>query len=144
MIEKLNLTDYEALYALWKRTDGMGLRSLDDSYEGIRKFIDRNPHTNFVYRENNQLIGAILCGHDGRRAYIYHAVVDTQHRGKGIGHQLVDSVIEGVKNEGISKICLVVFKNNTIGNGFWEKIGFKARVDLSYRDQMINELNLKL
>lgn len=141
MLEKLQITDYEDLFDLWKRTEGMGMRSLDDSYEGIQKFLNRNPDTNFVYKENNQLIGAILCGHDGRRAYIYHAVVDNQYRGKGIGQKLVDSVIESLQKEGINKVCLVVFSNNEIGNGFWEKIGFKSRVDLNYRDKVINELN---
>ena len=56
------------LFELWQNTANMGLRSLDDSKEGISCFLKRNPNTNFVVYEDGQLVGAILCGHDGRRA----------------------------------------------------------------------------
>lgn len=67
------MDDYEEAYELWSSTEGTGLRLLDDSKDGISKFLNRNPHTNFVCRLNGELVGTILCGHDGRRGYIYHA-----------------------------------------------------------------------
>lgn len=133
--------DYDAVFNLWQRTEGMGLRSLDDSYEGIEKFLKRNPTTNFVYEMEEKIVGAILCGHDGRRAYIYHAVVDSDFRGRGIGKELVDAVIESLRAIHIHKSALVVFKDNGIGNGFWESYGYKKRDDLIYRDFLINEKN---
>lgn len=134
--------DYDAVYALWTSTDGMGLRSLDDSKEGIEKFLLRNPNTNFVACIDGKIIGIILSGHDGRRGYIYHAAVDITHRGQGIGRQLVNTALDALKNEVINKVALVVFENNTIGNDFWEKIGFEARPDLVYRNKSINEKNI--
>ncbi|MCH4886013.1 GNAT family N-acetyltransferase [Acidaminobacter sp. JC074] len=142
MIRLLNMDDYEAVYDLWSKTAGMGLRSLDDSYEGIERFLKRNPQTNFVYEKDGKIVGVILCGNDGRRAYIYHATVDTNYRGCGIGKQLVDKVIAALKIIGINKVSLVVFKDNEIGNGFWESIGFKNRNDLIYRDLMIESQNI--
>ena len=138
MLRQFTMNDYKDVMNLWQRTEGMGLRALDDSFEGIEKFLDRNPTTNFVYSKDEKIVGAILCGHDGRRAYIYHAVVDSNYRGQRIGKELVDAVIDALRDIGINKSALVVFKNNTLGNGFWEHYGFKTREDLIYRDLQIN------
>ncbi len=142
MIRLLTIGDYDAIFDLWKRTKGMGLRSLDDSYDGIKKFIQRNPETNFVYEKSNKIVAVILCGHDGRRAYIYHAVVDNEFRKQGIGKLLVDKVVDSLDLIGIHKVALVVFKDNIIGNGFWKSVGFNQRNDLVYRDLCIEEENV--
>jgi len=142
MIRLLTIGDYDAIFDLWKRTKGMGLRSLDDSYDGIKKFIQRNPETNFVYEKSNKIVAVILCGHDGRRAYIYHVVVDNEFRKQGIGKLLVDKVVDSLDLIGIHKVALVVFKDNIIGNGFWKSVGFNQRNDLVYRDLCIEEENV--
>lgn len=141
-IRLMTLADYYAVYTLWTTTAGMGLRSLDDSKEGIAKFLLRNPNTNFVACSDGAIIGVILSGHDGRRGYIYHAAVTPYHRAQGIGTQLVDTALNALKNEGINKVALVVYENNTIGNDFWQRVGFDARPDLVYRNKSINEKNL--
>lgn len=141
-ISVMKIGDYEGAYQLWTETDGMGLRSLDDSRQGIEKFLKRNPTTNFICKMDDKLIGLILCGHDGRRAYIYHAVVLEDYRGQGIGKLLLDKVVESVRSEGIHKIALVVFEDNFIGNNFWSSQGFRLREDLNYRNKSINELNV--
>ena len=84
MIRLMTIEDYPQLIELWKSTSNMGLRSLDDSEDGILLFLNRNPKTNFVAFENGKLIGNILCGHDGRRGYIYHTVVLPEFRRQGI------------------------------------------------------------
>lgn len=82
-IRIMTISDYEETFKLWSNTAGMGMRSLDDSYEGIIKFLKRNPTTNFVARIDEKIVGVILCGHDGRRGYIYHTAVDEKNRGHG-------------------------------------------------------------
>ena len=59
--------DYEAVYELWMSCTGMGLNNIDDSKEGIAKFLERNPETCFVAETENKIAGAILAGNDGRR-----------------------------------------------------------------------------
>jgi ribosomal protein S18 acetylase RimI-like enzyme len=127
--------DYESLYDLWKNTEGMGLRSLDDSREGIEKFLRRNPATSFVAVENGKIIGTLLCGHDGRRGYIYHTAVAVAHRGRGIGRRLLSKAMEALRKEGVHKTALVVFASNGRGNAFWQKMGFTERPDLVYRNR---------
>jgi N-acetylglutamate synthase len=136
------IEDYEEVYKLWSNTAGVGMRSLDDSREGISKFLQRNPTSNFVALIKNEIVGVILSGHDGRRGYIYHAVVKVEFRGQGIGKALIEAVYKALKDEGINKIGLVVFKTNAIGNPFWQSQGWEERTDLNYYNKSININNI--
>lgn len=138
-IREMTEEDYPQVHDLGARIPGVGLRSLDDSQEGISRFLGRNPNSCFILEEEQQLIGSILSGHDGRRGYIYHAVVDERHRHTGGGKALVKAVIEALRAEGIRKVALVVFRANEAGNGFWDHLGFCTRDDLVYRDLAIIE-----
>ncbi len=137
----MQIEDYDQVFRLWEATPGMGLRSLDDTPEGISRFLARNPSTCFVAEDNDGVVGAILSGHDGRRGYIYHAAVATSRRRSGIGRALVKSVINAMKDESINKLALVAFKDNDSGNRFWESMGFTQRNDLEYRNKSINDDN---
>lgn len=139
-IRNMATKDYDGVYALWMACAGMGLNNLDDSREGIHRFIARNPETCFVYEANGVIMGVILAGNDGRRGYIYHVAVDPAHRRRGIGASLVESSLEALKRLGIHKVALVVFAKNREGNAFWERNGFTVREDLVYRNKLISEM----
>ena len=139
-IRPMTIHDYDQLRALWLSTPGMGLNDLDDSREGIARFIARNPRTSFVATEGLDVIGAIMCGHDGRRGYIYHACVRADRRGEGVGRALAEAALNALRAEGIHKVALVVFQRNGKGNAFWEKLGFTAREDLTYRNLALTEM----
>ena len=141
-IRLLMLEDYDKVYQLWTSTKGMGMRSLDDSVDGIGKFLKRNPTTNFIAQVEDKIVGVILCGHDGRRGYIYHTAVNFDYRGNGIGKKLVNAAIEALRKEKINKVALVVFDSNDLGNKFWQSLGFDKRSDLVYRNLSINENNV--
>jgi len=134
------MNDYDHVYQLWLNTPGMGLNTLDDSVEGISKYLNRNPDTCFIAEKDNELVGVIMGGHDGRRGFIYHLAVKVSERGSGIGRKLVDQTMDALKDEGIHKVALVVYGKNEIGNKFWESIGFITREDLVYRNKNITEL----
>ena len=136
----MTISDYDGVYHLWLNTPGMGLNSTDDSKEGIENFLKRNPTTNFVAECNNEIVGVIMAGHDGRRGYIYHTAILPSYRNKGLAKQLVDCAMSALDKEGINKAALVAFKKNDIGNGFWEHIGFIERDDLVYRNKNIHAL----
>lgn len=142
-IRKMTIDDYQAVYQLWNDTAGIGMRSADDSKDGIMKYLDRNPETCFVAESENKIIGAILSGHDGRRGYIYHTAVINTVRKQGIGTKLVNIAIAALKKQGINKVALVAFETNESGNCFWESQGFEERTDLVYRNKSIsNNSNL--
>ena len=118
----------------------MGLNHLDDSKEGIERFLNRNPETCFVAETEQTIVGVMIAGNDGRRGYIYHTAVHPDYRHQGIATRLVDRVMEALKASGINKTALVVFAKNAEGNAFWEKNGFTVRDDLVYRNKAINEM----
>lgn len=141
-IRKMNIGDYEGVYELWTNTSGMGMRSMDDSREGIEKYLNRNPKTCFVAEIENEIFGVILSGHDGRRGYIYHTSVKETARKHGVGKALVSAAMEALKSEGINKVALVAFNTNELGNYFWEAQGFEERKDLVYRNKSLNNSNI--
>ena len=119
----------------------MGLNDLDDSREGIERFLKRNPETCFVALKDEKVVGVIIAGNDGRRGYIYHTAVNSDYRNQGIGRKLVDNVMIALEKEGINKVALVVFERNEVGNSFWENTGFMVRDDLVYRNKNIQDMN---
>ena len=134
--------DYDKVYALWKSIKGFGIRSVDDSREGIEAFLKRNPTTSVVAIENNEVVGSILCGYDGRYGYMYHVCVKEELRRKGIGKQMVVFCMRALKAMNINKIALIAFISNDAGNAFWHQMGWKHREDLNYYDFTLNEANI--
>lgn len=132
--------DYDQLYALWMSCKGMGLNTVDDSREGMARYLGRNPETSFVAVQEGRIIGAIMAGHDGRRGYIYHTAVAPDQRKQGVGTVLVNAALKALQQQGISKAALVVFARNEAGNAFWEQQGFTQRTDLTYRNQMLTDM----
>ncbi len=139
-IRKMSINDYNGVYDLWINTPGMGLNDIDDSRDGINKYLLRNPNTCFVAENENNIIGAIIAGHDGRRGIIYHTAVSQDEQRKGVGEKLLDATMQALKDEGISKVFLVVFEKNEKGNAFWEKQRFTSRTDIIYRNKAISDL----
>lgn len=139
MIKKMTIDDYEKLFEMWQSTPNMGLRSLDDSKEGISFFLKRNPNTNFVAYDDNKLIGAILSGHDGRRGYIYHTVVLPEYRRQGIATNLVDMAVKALQEEGITRVCLNVMETNEQGKKFWIDRGWEKKDFLGFYSKAITD-----
>ena len=144
MVRAMTIDDYDEVYSLWMSIHGFGIRSLDDSREGIELFIKRNPTTSAVDVEDGKIVGAILCGHDGRRACLYHVCVSEKYRMHGIGKKMVEFCCEQLKKEKINKVCLNAFVTNTVGNKFWQKMGWNLRDDMNYYDHVLNEENLTI
>lgn len=139
-IRKMVIEDYNAVYELWSNIPGMGLNDKDDSFDGISRYIKRNPDTSFVALCENKFVGAILAGHDGRRGFIYHSAVLPEYRKQGIGKTLVEKALDELKEQGISKVGLLAFSANESGNQFWKRMGFGSRDDCTYRDKILVEM----
>lgn len=140
LIRKMTIDDYDEVYNLWMSCVGMGLNNLDDSRDGIDKFILRNPDTCLVAENDSAIVGVILVGNDGRRGYIYHTAVHPDCRKQGIAKKLVDEAMDELSALGINKVALVVFDRNELGNAFWESQGFAVRNDLVYRNKALAEI----
>ena len=145
-IRQVTIDDYDGLFALWNSTEQSkrALNPVDDSREGIERYLKRNPTTCFLAETKDgsgnapEVVGVILTGHDGRRAIIHHMCVHPSCRREGIASQLVQKAEEALRKEGISKIFGLVFKDNDVANAFWEKQGYTLRTNLNYRNKSLN------
>ena len=142
VIRPMTMEDYDAVFALWQTIHGFAIRSIDDSREGIGRFLKRNPTTSVVAQCQGRIVGAILCGHDGRRGCFYHVCVKEEYRKHGIGKRMAIAAMEALRQEHISKVNLIAFRTNEAGNQFWNKVGWKFREDLNYYDFTLNEENI--
>ncbi len=138
----MRIEDYNDVYALWNTIHGIGLRSLDDSEEGIARFLERNPSTSVVAEADGKIVGAILCGHDGRRGCFYHVCVHEDYRKHGIGKAMAVFCMKALQAERINKVSLIAFRRNEIGNAFWKSVGWTFRDDLNYYDFGLNDENI--
>jgi N-acetylglutamate synthase len=129
-IEEMTINDYADVFALWQSCEGIGLHDDVDSKEGIAAYLKRNGGLSFIVRRQGKLVGAVLCGHDGRRGYLHHLAVDSEYRKKGIGKALVEHVMSKLEKAGIRKCHIFVFGDNVAGQKFWKRVGWNMRRDL--------------
>jgi len=137
-IDEFSIEDYDEVYALWRASEGLGLSDAD-SREGIERFLQRNPVLSFVARDGQEVVGALLCGHDGRRGYIHHLAVSPSHRRQGIGKSLVSRTFYELMRMGIRKCHLFVFGDNEGAIQFWKKTGWSKRVELMMMSQFTED-----
>ena len=142
VVRAMTPAGYDQVHDLWMRIKGFAIRSIDDSKEGVTRFLQRNPSTSAVAVEGSRVVGAILCGHDGRRGCLYHVCVDPDYRRRGIGTMMVGFCIDALREEHINSVTLIAFTQNDIGNSFWHHVGWAEREDLNYYDLIINKDNV--
>jgi len=129
VIEPMAAADFEEVLRLWRNTEGVGLTD-SDSPANLAAYLERNPGLSFVAREEGRIIGAVLCGHDGRRGYLHHLAVERECRRRGIGSRLVDACLERLATLGMLKCNIFLYAHNGEGRLFWESRGWVTREDL--------------
>ena len=140
-IKQVTIADYDAIYELWVSTEQSrrSLNPIDDSREGIDRYLKRNPNTCFAAVKDDRIIGVILTGHDGRRAIIHHMCIHPDYQRLGIAAHLVSLAEDALRKEGIQKLFCLVFKDNEAANAFWEQQGYSLRTNLNYRNKSLNK-----
>ncbi len=133
-IRDFHIEDYDAAYALWEASEGIGL-SAADSRENIRRFLAQNPSLSFVAQPavrsaGKTIVGAVLASCDGRRGFLYHCAVARSHRGQGIGRALVTRSLAGLAALGMRKCHIFVAADNAEGKRFWQTIGWEERTTI--------------
>ena len=141
-IRPMTIEDYPEVYKLWMRIGGFGIRSIDDSREGVERFLNRNPGISVVAEADGKLVGAILCGHDGRLGCMYHVCVRRSYRKRGIGKNMATACMRALQAEKISKVHIIAYKTNEVGNAFWKGESWTYREELNYYDFSLNDENI--
>lgn len=141
-IRPMKAEDYDKVYKLWLSIEGFGIRSIDDSREGVERFLKRNPDLSVVAEQNGRIVGSIMVGHDGRTGCFYHVCVAKDYRKHGVGYKMVRYAVKALQNEGINNVTLIAFKRNGVGNAFWKNLGWTEREEVNYYSMLLNEENI--
>jgi ribosomal protein S18 acetylase RimI-like enzyme len=137
-IRPMEHKDYRGVYELWESCQGIGLGD-SDTEPRILQFLDRNPGLSYVACEGDRIVGAVLCGDDGRRGYIHHLAVRPSHRRRGVGRNLVTQCLDALARKNIHKCHLFIFRDNQAGIKFWQDGGWSRRDDLHVMSKFIFE-----
>ena len=118
------IDDYEVAVELWKRVEGLDIAEGDDR-ESIRRFLGQNRGLSRVATDGSTIVGAALCGQDGRRGYIYHLAVHPAYQGRQLGKRLVEECLSGLRRAGLERANILVAKDNPRGRDFWRRTGWE-------------------
>jgi N-acetylglutamate synthase len=138
-IETMNLSDFPAVSRLWRNSEGIGLNE-SDTRPNIAIYLKRNPRMSFVARKGKTIVGAVLCGHDGRRGYLHHLAVAKSHRGHGIGKKLVQAGFTALGRAGITRCNIYLFNSNSQGEAFWLHNGWTKRAELQMLQKAVGKV----
>jgi ribosomal protein S18 acetylase RimI-like enzyme len=134
--ETMSVKDFAEVHSLWTRSEGVGLNE-SDTRAAITSYLARNPKMSFVARYGREIVGAVLCGHDGRRGYLHHLAVAKAHRKKGLGAKLVNACLAELKKLQILKCNIFLFAENAAAEAFWAHNGWRKRSDLEMMQRII-------
>lgn len=137
-IIEMTIGDYDLVSDLWRETPEIQVSEID-ARDSIIRFLDRNPGFSHVAWDGEQLVGAVLCSHDGRRGYIDHLVVRKSHRQQGIGRALVLRCLYNLMRIGIRRWNLYVLETNQEAIVFWKKIGWSPKLNAVLMTQLISQ-----
>jgi ribosomal protein S18 acetylase RimI-like enzyme len=142
-IQPFTMDAYERVVALWQQCEGIGL-SEADSQVSIQAYVIRNPGMSFIATADGAVVGAVLCGHDGRRGYIHHLAVHPQSRRRSLGRRLVEQCLNALQRVGIQKCHIFIFNQNENGIAFWKSVGWTPRSDISVISKNIGGTKIAL
>ena len=128
--------DYAAVIALWQICAGVGLSDADEQ-DSIQFYLERNPGMSFAAWDGDRVVGAVLCGHDGRRGYIHHMAVHPGYRRQKIGGHMVDCCLDALHAIGLQKCHLFIFTENEPGIAFWQAEGWQYRTDIAVMSKKV-------
>jgi len=121
---EFSTSDYDAALELWQRVEGLEIAEGDDK-ESVAYFLARNPGLSKVATDGTAIVGIALCGHDGRRGYIYHLAVDPAYQARGVGKRLMDECLDGLRQAGLKRALILVANDNPRGRKFWHRYGWE-------------------
>ena len=129
---------FKKVYAFWHAAK-LQLYPETEEQQRFDDMIDLNPDLCFcLVDENEEIVGTILGGFDGRTAPINRLAVSPHLQGRVLGKMLVSELEKKLQKRGIKKVALLIHVNNTQVIPFYEKLGFKEMdyVKIYYKDRV--------
>src|SRR5688500_4340583 len=98
---EFEVADYDEVMGLWRASEGLVLRDVDQRAP-LPCYLQANARLSFVAEVDGAIVGAVLCGTDGRRGYLQHLAVARGHRRQGVGRLLVEHAVTALAMRGIN------------------------------------------
>jgi len=136
VFEAMRMEDADEARALWIGIPELGMNPSLDTPERLRIYLERNPGFSTVARMEGRIIGAVMCGHDGRRGSIYFTGVREEFRRQGIATRMVKRTLDALREAGLTTAFLFTFEKNKQAQAFWQGAGweFCPWVQYHYRE----------
>ena len=127
-IAEFTMDDYPVVHVLWQLGD-LWMRPSDGPEATLLK-LTRDPGLFLVARDGGGLIvGTVMGGWDGRRAYLYHLAVLPERRRQGIADALMDEIEERFRRLGALKAKTQILMDNDASRAFFRHRGYLREVD---------------
>jgi ribosomal protein S18 acetylase RimI-like enzyme len=132
LICAMEIQHYDQVATLWRKAMGTAVSLEFDTRERIDAYLIRNPTMSTIAMLNDEVIGTVLCGHDGRRGTIYHVAISEEHRRKGIASRMVERSLSCLKQEGIDTVVLFAHVENAYAVEHWKRNGWPSYPNVLY------------
>ena len=136
-IADMAASDLDACIELWQGIPELNFPSAFDTVERLTRFLNRNEGLSSIAKIDDEIVGALLCGHDGRRGFFYHIGVKPQLRKQNIATQMVERSFEKLRREDIDTCFLFTFDANLGAQAFWKAMGFGYAPHVMYQSRAI-------
>jgi ribosomal protein S18 acetylase RimI-like enzyme len=130
-IEPIKDADVEMVVALWQRC---GLtRPWNNPHADIALARRRDNSTVLIGREGGAIVATIMVGHDGHRGWVYYVAVDPDCQKRGYGRVIMAAAEDWLRAAGISKLQLLVRRENEAANAFYGSLGFELSTSVMFQ-----------
>lgn len=128
--------DAAAVVALWQRC-GLTL-PWNDPHADFARALSGATSTILIARDDVDVIGSVMVGHDGHRGWLYYLAVAPDRQGQGIGRALFAAAEDWLRALGVPKLQLMVRSDNAAALGFYDAIGL-AQQDVVVLGRFLTE-----
>ena len=122
MIAPLGPDDAGDAVALW--TEAGLTRPWNDATGDFLRAVDGASSVVLGVREDGELLGSAMVGHDGHRGWVYYLAVADGARGRGLGKQLMQAAEAWLVERELPKIQFMVRSDNTAVLDFYDHLGY--------------------
>jgi len=133
----MSVNDLEESITLWSSIAELNFSAPFDTVERLTRFLQKNEKLSSVAKHENKIVGALLCGNDGRRGFFYHIGVDPNYRKQKIATRMVKYSFEKLRNDNIDTCFLFTNDFNLEAQAFWKSVGFGHAPHVMYQSRTI-------
>jgi len=128
-LHRVDATEVDVLARLIATSFG---RNADRVRQRVLQDLQKSTHRYFVAILNGQPIGSLGVAHVGLYPYIIAFGVLPEHRGRGYGRQMLETIVSILVAEGMGRILIEVATDNEQALSLYRSCGFQVMTAYDY------------